>query len=202
MLHETLDAQLKERADWALRRQRKIPNNRRLFVLACMDERLPVEEALGIGPGDALVFRNAGGLVTDDAIRSAMLTTNFFGTEEIVIVNHTECGMMSARTEDLIRALSAKIPNLSSVPLDPALPELQLSDPDAIGRWIKMFDNVDEISESQVALLRNHPMIPNHVHIHSYVYEVETGRIRRPHMRLSDHVNDARTMIERAFQEQ
>lgn len=78
MLYETLDQQIKNYADWVLRRQRGIPNNRRLFVVACMDERLPVEEALGIDKGDAHIFRNAGGLVTDDVIRSAMLTTNFF----------------------------------------------------------------------------------------------------------------------------
>lgn len=165
-------------------------------MIACMDERLPVEGALGIGPGDAHVFRNAGGLVTDDAIRSAMLTTNFFGTEEIIVVNHTECGMMSARTEDLVKSLQETVSNLSAVTLDPALPELQLSTPDAFGPWIKMFDDVDAISEAQVSYLRSHPLIPSHVQIHAYVYEVETGQLRKPHARLADHVNDARSMRE------
>ncbi|WP_053960427.1 beta-class carbonic anhydrase [Sulfobacillus thermosulfidooxidans] len=199
MLFETLDQQIKNYADWVLRRQRGIPNNRRLFVVACMDERLPVEEALGIDKGDAHIFRNAGGLVTDDVIRSAMLTTNFFGTEEIIIVNHTECGMMSAKTEALVQAMKDKVGNLEQVALDPSLPELTLSDPNAFGRWIKMFDDVDEISEAQVKFLRNHPFIPAHVTIHSYVYEVETARLRKPHERLAEHVNDARTMIEHAY---
>ncbi|PSR32469.1 MAG: carbonic anhydrase [Sulfobacillus benefaciens] len=199
MLHETVDGQIQERLDWVLRRQRGIPNNRRLFVLACMDERLPVEEALGITTGDAHIFRNAGGLVTDDVIRSAMLTTNFFGTEEIVIINHTECGMMSARTETLVKALSDKVGNLAAVALDPALPELKLTDANAFGRWIKMFDDVDQISESQVAFLRDHPLIPSHIKISSYIYEVESGRLRRPYERLSDHVNDMRTMVEHPY---
>ncbi|GAB4358032.1 MAG: hypothetical protein Kow0060_11750 [Methylohalobius crimeensis] len=94
----TLKAELENRVKqfdhWAKRRRygAEGPNNRRLWVLACMDERLPVDEALGIrvdtpvGGGDAHCFRNAGGIVTDDAIRSAMLTCNFFGTQEIVIV--------------------------------------------------------------------------------------------------------------------
>ena len=69
MLHQHIDLEIAEREAWALRRQRGIPNNRRLWVLACMDERLPVNEALGIREGDAHVFRNAGGLVTDDAAR-------------------------------------------------------------------------------------------------------------------------------------
>lgn len=199
MIYQKLEETLSAQADWALRRQRSIPNNRRLFVLACMDERLPVEEALGIGAGDAHVFRNAGGLVTDDAIRSAMLTTNFFGTEEIIIVNHTECGMMSARTEDLVTALTVEGVDPTTVVLDPSLPELRLSNPSAFGRWIKMFDNVDEAAESQVQLLKSHPLIPSHVQIHAYVYEVETGHLRHPNRRLSDHVNDAKAMIERAL---
>jgi len=61
-----------------------------------MDERIPVEQALGLELGDAQIFRNAGGKVTDDVIRSAALTANFFDTTEIVVINHTDCGMMSA----------------------------------------------------------------------------------------------------------
>ncbi|MCY0909294.1 MAG: carbonic anhydrase [Sulfobacillus thermotolerans] len=199
MLYEALDQQIHAHTDWVLRRQRGIPNNRRLFVVACMDERLPVEEALGIAQGDAHIFRNAGGVVTDDVLRSAMLTTNFFGTEEIIIVNHTECGMMSAKTEVLVQAMREKVGSLEHVALDPSLPELTLTDPEAFGRWIKMFDDVDAISATQVNFLRNHPFIPAHVSIHSYVYEVETGRLRKPYERLAEHVNDARTMIENAY---
>lgn len=63
-----------------------------------MGERIPVEEVLGLQLGDAHIFRNAGGKVTDDVIRSAALSTNFFDTTEIIVVNHTDCGMMSAPT--------------------------------------------------------------------------------------------------------
>ncbi|MEN8197013.1 MAG: hypothetical protein ABFS30_10945, partial [Pseudomonadota bacterium] len=87
-LKQEIEARIAETTKWEIRRQYadKGPNMRRLWVLACMDERLPVDEALGIkadspvGGGDAHLFRNAGGIVTDDAIRSAMLTINFFGT--------------------------------------------------------------------------------------------------------------------------
>lgn len=193
MLHQQLDLEVAEREAWALRRQTKIPNNRRLWVLACMDERLPVEEALGIRIGDAHVFRNAGGLVTDDAIRSAMLTTQFFGTNEIVVVNHTECGMMSASGEFLTTALEEKGIDIATVQLDPALPELSLS-PTAFPKWIKSFSDVDEACARQVELLRNCPLIPNDVVIHGYVFEVESMRLRRPHVRLSDRVNTAKAM--------
>ena len=97
-----------------------------------MDERLPVDEALGIrvdtpaGGGDAHCFRDAGGIVTDDAFRSAMLTCSFFGTREVVIVQHTQCGMLSANAADLERALGAKGVGPDKLTSDPALPELKL----------------------------------------------------------------------------
>lgn len=108
-LKEQLESHVAQYDHWATRRRYGPDghNNRSLWVLACMDERLPVDEALGIhvdtpaGGGDAHCFRNAGGIVTDDAIRSAMLTCNFFGTKEIVIVQHTQCGMLSANAADL-----------------------------------------------------------------------------------------------------
>ncbi|WP_202947530.1 carbonic anhydrase [Nostoc punctiforme] len=78
MLHQQIDQRISEKQAWALRRQLGIPNNKRLWVLACMDERLPIEKALGIGEGDAHIFRNAGGLVTDDAIRSAIVNYTVF----------------------------------------------------------------------------------------------------------------------------
>jgi len=193
MLHQQIDWELAEREAWALRRQKGIPNNRRLFVLACMDERLPVEEALGIRLGDAHVFRNAGGLVTDDAIRSAMLTTNFFGTREIIVVNHTECGMMTATGDYLTNLLQEKGLDPNAVAVDPAFPELKLP-PGTFPKWIRMFTDVDETCLKQVELLRSCPLIPSDVHIHGYVWEVETMRLRRPGVRLSEKVNTAKAM--------
>jgi carbonic anhydrase len=193
MLHQQIDLEIAEREAWALRRQLGIPNNRRLWVLACMDERLPVNEALGIRDGDAHVFRNAGGLVTDDAIRSAMLTTNFFGTKEIIVLNHTECGMMTATGEYLTELLKQKGINPDEVEIDPALPELKLP-AGAFPRWIKTFTNVDDICLKQVELLRNSPLIPKDVVIHGYVWEVENMKLRRPHARLSEKVNTFKEM--------
>ena len=126
-LKDQLTARVEEYTKWENRRQYGAdgPNMRRLWVLACMDERLPVDEALGIradtpvGGGDAHLFRNAGGIVTDDAIRSAMLTINFFGTKEIVVLQHTGCGMLSANGNDLVAALEAKGIDVDTVPIDP-----------------------------------------------------------------------------------
>lgn len=193
MLHQQIDREFEGRKQWALRRQLGVPNNRRLWVLACMDERLPVEEALGIREGDAHIFRNAGGLVTDDALRSAMLTTQFFGTKEIVVINHTECGMMSADGEHLTAVLREKGLDTDNVSIDPDLPELKL-DKGAFAKWIKTFHDVDEVSRRQVELLRASPLIPDDVTITGYVWEVENRRLRPPRERLSEKVNTSREM--------
>lgn len=190
MVHRQIDMEIGERETWALRRQLGIPNNRRLWVLACMDERLPVERALGIRTGDAHVFRNAGGLVTDDAIRSAMLTTQFFGTKEIIVVNHTECGMMTASGDDIVEGLKAKGLDPEKLDVDPGLPELRLES-GAFAKWVKTFRDVDEACVQQVELLRECPLIPDDVLVHGYVFEVESMRLRRPHARLAERVNTA-----------
>ncbi len=193
---EQIEKAIQEREEWVLRRQKGIPNNKRLFVLTCMDERVNIEEALGIQPGDAHIFRNAGGLVTDDVIRSAALTTNFFGTKEIIVVNHTECGMMLKSGKEIVEALRAKLGiDLTRIPLDPSLPELTLSNPEAIERWFRTFESVDEVTVAQVELLRNHPLIPKDVTITGYIYEVETGKLRRPFEILSRRVNSHTEMV-------
>lgn len=176
-----IEDKIRQREDWVFRRKKKIPNNRQLFVLACMDERLPVEEVLGLAPGDAHVFRNAGGLVTDDAVRSAALTIHFFDTREIIIVNHTECGMLSATGEQVTEAIESKTGlDLTEIALDPGLPGFQLPRSD-IHEWWKMQTSIDDTALAQVEAFRSHPLIPNDIPITSYVFEVETGHLRRPH---------------------
>ncbi|MCC5640700.1 carbonic anhydrase [Nostoc sp. CHAB 5844] len=193
MLHQQIDEKIAQKEAWALRRQLGIPNNKRLWVLACMDERLPVEKALGIAEGDAHIFRNAGGLVTDDAIRSAMLTTQFFNTTEIIVINHTECGMMTASGDFLSEVLRNRGIDVDEVAVDPALPELKLPK-GVFSKWIKTFTDVDEICKQQVELLRKSPLIPDDVLIHGYIWEVETMSLRRPYERLSEKVNTAEAM--------
>lgn len=191
--HQEIDTKINEQQNWSLRRQLGIPNNKRLWVLACMDERLPVEKALGIGEGDAHIFRNAGGLVTDDAIRSALLTTQFFDTQEIIVINHTECGMMSASGDFLTQILKDRGIDVNTVNIDPTLPELKLPQ-GVFSTWLKTFTDVDATTIKQVELLRSSPLIPDQVVIHGYIWEVETQQLRRPYDRLSEKVNTAQAM--------
>ncbi len=131
--------------------------------------------------------------MTEDAIRSAMLTTQFFGTEEIIVINHTECGMMTATGEYIANAIQEKGIRVDQIQIDPALPEWKLT-PGTFPQWVKMFSDVDETCIQQVELLRNCPLIPDQVVIHGYVWEVERMALRRPHLRLSEMVNTARAM--------
>jgi len=186
-LKEELDTRLAAYDHWAQRRRHGAGghNNRKLWVLACMDERLPIDEALGIhvdtpaGHGDAHCFRNAGGIVTDDAIRSAMLTCNFFGTTEIVIVQHTQCGMLSANATDLEKAFRDKGIDPDNIALDPTLPEQKL-EKGAFAKWIGMMDDVDVTCMKTIEAFKNHPLIPKDVVISGWIWEVETRRLRAP----------------------
>ncbi|MXR41988.1 carbonic anhydrase [Halobaculum sp. WSA2] len=194
-VHERVDESVDARDDWARRRRKGIPTDENLLVVACMDERIPVEDALGLELGDAQIYRNAGGKVTDDVIRSAALTTNFFETDEIVVVNHTDCGMMSASDDDVAAGLEAQAEaagvDLDEVDLDPALPELDIGDA-SVEEWVRMTDDIDEACAAQVEFLENHELIPEDVTVSGYVYEVESGELRRPGERVAEEISERR----------
>ena len=190
-VHEHVDERVDDRDDWARRRRKGIPTDENLLVVACMDERIPVESALGLELGDAQVYRNAGGKVTDDVIRSAALTANFFDTEVAIVINHTDCGMMSARDEDVVAGLEAQAGDLDDVDLDPSLPELNIGDA-GVDEWVRMTDDIDETCAAQVAYLEDHDLIPDDVTVTGYVYEVESGELRRPGERIAEEISERR----------
>jgi carbonic anhydrase len=190
--HEHVDETLTERSNWARRRREGIPTNKNLLVIACMDERIPVEEVLGLELGDAQVYRNAGGKVTDDVIRSAALTTNFFDTDEIIVINHTDCGMMSAPDEAVREGLEEQAGDLEDIDLDPSLPGLNIGDADIID-WVKMTDDIDEACAAQVEYLRQSDLIPDDIAVSGYVYEVESGELREPGDRIAAEISERRT---------
>src|SRR6266850_3965564 len=88
-----------------------------LAIIACMDARLDVEEALGLRTGDAHIIRNAGGLATDDAIRSLVISQQLLGTEEVIVIEHTGCGMLTFRDEEVRRDLAARTGSDVDLPL-------------------------------------------------------------------------------------
>ena len=189
--HARGDETIDDRETWARRRREGVPTGKNLLVVACMDERIPVEEALGLDLGDAQIYRNAGGKVTDDVIRSAALTTNFFDTDEIIVVNHTDCGMMSAPDDAVRDGLETQVGDLDEAAIDPSLPELSLGDAD-VTEWVRMTDDIDDACAAQVEYLRESAFIPDDVTVTGYVYEVESGELRRPGDRVAEEISERR----------
>lgn len=128
-----------------------------LAILACMDARLDVEEALGLRTGDAHIIRNAGGLATDDAIRSLIVSQQLLGTAEVLVIGHTGCGLLGADET----ALRDRLATQSGQRLD-------------VG--FGSFADLDASVRAQVERLRAHPWIRRGP-IHGLVFEVETGRL-------------------------
>ena len=130
----------------------------RLAVVACMDSRLDVFAALGLADGQAHVIRNAGGVTTDDVVRSLAISQRKLGTREIVLVHHTDCGMQKI-TDDGFRA------------------ELQAETGMAPAFAIESFSDPAENVRQSIARIRNSPFIPHRDLVRGFVYDVDTGRL-------------------------
>ncbi len=136
----------------------ELPPSRKLAVLACMDARLTVEEVLGLRRGEAHIIRNAGGLATDDAIRSLVISQHLLGTEEIIVIEHTGCGMLTFEDESVRQQIARDQGAAVDLPL-------------------LAFPDLDANLVDQVERIRSHPWVKD-VPVHGLVYEVETGRLR------------------------
>lgn len=135
-----------------------LPPGRKLAVLACMDARLTVEDVLGLRTGDAHIIRNAGGLATDDAIRSLVISQQLLGTEEVIVIEHTGCGMLTFQDDDVHRDLVAR----TGQDVDLAF---------------HAFGDLETNLRAQVERIRSHPWIKD-VPVHGLIYEIDTGRLR------------------------
>ena len=131
---------------------------RKVAVLSCMDTRIDLFPMLGIARGDAHIIRNAGGLVTDDAIRSLAASQRLLGTEEIVVVMHDGCGLCGASEDEFAELLSA----------DGVLPTWRLG----------AFDDVDDTLANSLARLRQSPELPARDHVRGFVFNPEDGSLR------------------------
>ena len=132
---------------------------RKVAVLACMDSRMDLVGLLGLDLGDAHMIRNAGGVVTDDAIRSLAISQRMLGTREIVLLHHTDCGMLTFSDDDFKRSL------LDETGIKPA--------------WaVEAFDDLDEDVRQSIARIQASPFIPNKDSVRGFVYDVHTGAVR------------------------
>jgi carbonic anhydrase len=131
-----------------------------LAILACMDARLDVEETLGLRTGDAHIIRNAGGLVTDDVIRSLIVSQQLLGTNEIVVIQHTGCGLHDVDEDALREQVAAEVGVTA----------------EDVGIEFGGFSDLATSVRAQVALLREHQLL-RRVPVHGLVFDVLTGRL-------------------------
>ena len=132
---------------------------RRLVIVTCMDSRLDVFAALGLREGEAHILRNAGGVITDDVIRSLAVSQRRLGTRAVMLVHHTDCGMQSL-TDDGFRA------------------ELQEATGLAPAFAIESFTDVEADVRQSILRVRRSPFVPHREHVRGFVYDVDTHALR------------------------
>lgn len=135
-----------------------LPPSKQVAVVACMDARLDVHKILGLQEGDAHVIRNAGGVVTDDAIRSLVISQRLLGTREVILVHHTDCGMMTFTDDQVKRQIEE---------------EVGIRPPFAL----EAFPDLERDVLQSIARIKASPFIP-HKDVRGFIYDVRTGRLR------------------------
>ena len=137
-----------------------MPPARHVAVLTCMDARLHPEKFLGLDIGDAHVIRNAGGRASEDAIRSLVISERLLGTTEIVVIHHTDCGMLTFTNQQLAQKIKQDI------------------GADVGGRDFLPFSDLEQSVRDDVATLRQSPLIPKDIPIAGAIYDVRSGKLR------------------------
>ena len=136
----------------------KAPPTKKVAVLACMDARLIPTRVLGLAEGEAHVIRNAGGVVSDDALRSLAISQQLMGTEEVVVLQHTDCGMQRLDDEQMVQKLCGS---------DGERPEFPMH----------TFTDLEENVRESIRAIRECPFVPNTDSVRGFVFDVETGRL-------------------------
>jgi carbonic anhydrase len=133
----------------------------RIAIVTCMDPRLTnIGQMLGLADGDADIIRNAGTVIDDDAVRSLVVSTRLLGSREIMIINHTDCGMLKFADREMADRLRKET---GQVPIAPA-------------RFYS-FTDVEENTREQMQKARSHPWISPDVPVRGFIYDVKTGRL-------------------------
>ncbi len=136
-----------------------LPPGKGVAVVACMDARLNVYGMLGLQEGDAHVIRNAGGVITDDEIRSLAISQRLLGTREIILIHHTDCGMLTFSDDELKQQIQ------NDVGIKPHFP-------------MESFSDLEEDVRQSIARIQASPFILHKDSVRGFIYEVETGRLR------------------------
>ena len=136
-----------------------LPPARGVAVVACMDARLDVHKILGLQEGDAHVIRNAGGVITDDEVRSLTISQRLLGTREVILIHHTDCGMLTFSDDELKAQIHEEVglkPHFS----------------------MESFSDLEEDVRQSIARIKASPFVPHKESVRGFIYEVQTGRLR------------------------
>ena len=177
ILDEVLAANAAYASSFGAKSELALPPARGVAILTCMDARLDPAKYAGLDEGDAHVIRNAGGRASDDAIRSLVISYKLLGTREWFVIHHTHCGM-EFFTDEVIRGLLAKSletaalgpDGFSDVGKGPGSTEAAYID------WLTIADQAASVT-SDVARIRNNPLVPARIPVYGFVYDVKTGRL-------------------------
>jgi carbonic anhydrase len=141
------------------KRKLPLPPAKKVAVVACMDARIVPSRLLGIHEGDAHVIRNAGGVITDDEIRSLAISQRLLGTEEIILIHHTDCGMLTFTDDDFKRSIEEE------TGIRPT--------------WsVETFSNLEDDVRQSMARIEASPFIPRKDSVRGFIYDVEDGSLR------------------------
>ncbi|MDG6905123.1 MAG: carbonic anhydrase [Nitrososphaerota archaeon] len=135
--------------------------SRHIAILACMDARLTISQLAGVKTGEAHIIRNAGGIATEDAIRSLIISNELSGTREFVVINHTDCGLLTFKDQDLQNRLKERLGK------------------DASSIRFYSFPNLEENVRKQVDTIKNHPLIPKEIMVTGFIYDIESGLLQK-----------------------
>lgn len=138
-----------------------LPPAKKLAILACMDARIDVHALTGLREGDTHVIRNAGGIATEDALRSFIISNELLGTKEFLVINHTDCGMLTFKDEDLQDTLTKKY------------------SANAAKISFHAFGDLEENVRTQVERIRTNPFVPKNIPVTGFVYDVKSGKLTR-----------------------
>lgn len=177
ILDEVLRANKKYSDNFGEKGNLPIPPGRKFAILTCMDARLDPAKFAGLAEGDAHVIRNAGGRVSEDSIRSLIISHKLLGTQEWFVIHHSDCGMLTF-TNDIIYNLLSE--SLESAALD----ENGWYNPikeggSEAGQYINFlpFSNLEKSVVDDVRRIREHPLVPSNIPIYGYIYDVKTGKL-------------------------
>lgn len=137
-----------------------MPPSRRIAIVACMDARMTIEPMLGLRTGDAHIIRNAGGIVTEDALRSLLISHYLLGTNEFMIINHTDCGMLTFNSDEFRARLERETGTAAVAP----------------GQFYS-FSKLEENVRQQMQKLLVHPWVPKSATVRGFIFDVKTGRL-------------------------